>query len=508
MKKTCLLTGKEFEITEHELVFLKKINLPPPKYSPKAREIMRLAFRSERTLHMRKCDKTGERMLSVYRANASFPVYKYDYWMSEEWEAPSLPYDKNKGFFEQYAELSALTPRPNGFSPYNENCDYVNAAEKNRNCYMHILADRCEDCYYVHGGFGCRDCIDCAYIYDSELCFEANDCRKCYHCRMCFLCDNSSELSFCMNLRGCSNCFMCSNMQNQSYCFFDKQLTREKYEEEMAKIDLGSYEEFSKYENHFMNEIVEKGDYTRMINTENSDGNFLINVKNCHQCYDVEDAEDCHYVRISANGVKDVHHTHAVVDGSQLIYCNVSTTESYNCHNIIGCWTTKDSAYGEFLQGCKNCLGCISLRYKKNCILNKEYSEDEFKELKKHIMDELGDDWGQPFPLSIAPLSYLDCAYSDYHEMTKEEVEAIGWVYGEKDEMNKGESQPVIEIPDNSSDFADETASAIYSCAASGRPFRITRNEALMLQKLGAPLPRKHFETRFKERTKFHYRAA
>ena len=444
--------------------------------------------------------------MSIYKPDAPFPVYKYDYWVSEEWEAPSIPYDKNKGFFEQYAELSKITPRPNLFSVYNENCDYVNAAEKNRNCYMHILGDRCEDCYYTHAAFACRDCIDCAYLYNSELCYEANDCRKCYHCRMCFLCDNCSELSFCINMRGCSSCFMCNDMQNQSYCMFNKQLSKEEYEEEMDKIEFQSHKTFKKYKEQFIKELVEGSDYIRMINTENSDGNFLINVKNCHDCYDIEDAEDCHYVRVGANGLKDVHHTYAVVDGSQLIYCNVSTTESYNCHNVIGCWTTKDSAYGEFLQGCKNCIGCISLRYKKNSILNREYPEKEYKELKKHIIEELGDDWGQPFSLSLAPLSYLDSTYSDYHKMSREEVEKIGWKYGEEDEIKPGNHHPTSQIPDHTEKFIDENT--VYTCQTSSRPFKITKNEALILQKIGAPLPHQHFETRFKERTKYHYKAA
>ena len=482
---------------------MNKMNLPLPLHSPKMREIMRLAFRSERNLHIRKCSKTGEQIISVYRESHPFPVYKYDYWISEEWEAPSLDYDKNKSFFEQYKELSKITPRPNGFSPYNENCDYVNAAEKNKNCYMHILSDRCEDCYYLHGAFTCRDCIDCAYIFGSELCYEANDCRNCYHCRMCFLCDNSSELSFCFNIRGCQECFMCSNMQNQKYCMYNQQLSQEEYEEKMKEIDLNSHKVFEKHKRQFLKELVENSDYTRMINTENSNGNFLINTKNCHKCFDVEDAEDCFYVRIGANGLHDVQHTHAVVDGSELICNNVSTTESYNCHNIIGCWTTKDSAYGEFLQGCKNCLGCISLRYKKNCILNKEYSPEKYQELKSHIVKELGDAWGSPFPLEIGPFTYLDSAYSDYHDLTREEVEKIGWEYGEEELIKSGNHAPSSAIPDHSHSTTLETFKTIYLCESTKKPFKITQNEAQILQKIQAPLPHKHYETRFKERTKY-----
>ena len=185
----CKLTNEEFEISDMERNLLKKMSLSKPQFSPKVRSAMRLAFRNERNLYIRKCDFSEEKIMSVYHSGHPFPVYKYEYWISDDWDVPYLDYDLNKSFFEQYKELSRITPRVNLFAPYNENCDYCNAAEKNKNCYMHILADRSEDCYYTHGIFGCKDCIDSSYLFDCELCYECSDCRNCYHCRMSFLCD-------------------------------------------------------------------------------------------------------------------------------------------------------------------------------------------------------------------------------------------------------------------------------------------------------------------------------
>ncbi len=504
MEKKCQITRETFQITEQELILLKKMGLKIPNYSPKIREICRFMFRNDRNLSMRKCDATGEKILSIYSADKDFAVYKYDYWVSDKWDAPILDYDPNKSFFEQYKELSKKTPRPSLFAPYNENCDYVNAAEKNKNCFMHILSDRCEDCYYTHGIFASRDCIDSTYLHNCELCYEANDCKNCYHCRMIFLSDNCSDCSFCFDMRGCKNCFMSYGLRNQEYCFENKQLTKSEYEEKIKAINLGSYEEFGNYKNRFISEILSKQDYIRMINNENSDGNFLINTRNCHKCYDVEGAEDCFSLRIGANGIKDVHHSYAIVDNSELIYANISTTESYNCHNIVGCWTTKNSAYGEFLQGCESCLGCISLKYKKYCILNKEYSKEEYEKIKENIIKELGEKWGDPFPIGLGTFSYLESAYSDYHHMTKEEVEKIGWVYGEEEEEKKGDFPSASNLPDDikTSNY-EQDGSKIYSCETTKKPFKIIKQEFDLLKRINAPLPRKHHEQRFKDRVKF-----
>ena len=502
-KNICGLSGKEFEVSGPESDILKKMGLNSTMFSPVVRMAMRLAFRNERNLYLRKCDATGERILSVYNESHPFPVYKYEYWISYEWTSPYLDYDFNKSFFEQYKKLSKITPRVALFAPYNENCDYCNAAEKNKNCFMHILGDRSEDCYYTHAVFGSKDCIDSAYLFDSELCYECVDCRQCYHCRECFLTDNCSNCSFCFDMRGCSDCFMCYGLRNQKYCILNKKHSKEEYEKKINEINFGSFSVFSAIKEKFVKEIISGKPYIRMINTENSTGNFLINTKNCHECYDVEDAEDCAYYRIGANGCKDVIHSNAIVDGSQLICGNVSTTESYNCHNVIGCWTTKESCYSEFLQGCMNCFGCISLRHKKNCILNKQYTEDKYMEIKSHIIKELGDYYGNPFPFDIAPFDYQDSAFRDYGSLTKQEVEKIGWRYGEEKKPESGEYESVSKLPDDINELEDDEIDTIFLCNKSKKPLKIISQEIRLLKKIQAPLPRKHHEIRHQERISF-----
>ena len=502
MQTTCKKTQRSFEITDMELRLFEKMGLQKPLFHPKIRAAMRLAFRNERNLYMRKCSLSGERIMSAYSENHPFPVYKYDYWMDDKWDLPSLDYDFDKPFFEQYKQLSKITPRPNLFAPYNENCDYCNAAEKNKNCFMHILSDRSEDCMYTHGIFTSRDCVDCAYIYNGELSYECTDCRDIYHCRMCFLCDNSSDLSFCFDCRGCSNCFMCYGLRNQKYCINNQQLSEEEYKKKMEQVILTSYHVWNQITQKFLSQIVSQQEYVRMINTENSDGNFLINTKNCHNCFDVEDSEDCMNVVVGANGLRDVIDTHAVVDGSELIYNNVSTTESYNCHNVIGCWTTKNSCYGEFLQGCQNCMGCISLRYKKYCILNKQYPKEEYEKIRAHIIQELGDYFGNPFPFHLAPFNYQDSAFRDHYTMSKEEVEYIGWCFGQPEEVKAGNFKSTSELPDSITN-APKDLPDTYLCEKSGKPFKIIPQEICLLKKIGVPLPRFHHDVRFKERVKF-----
>jgi len=499
MQKVCEKTGWSFEVSDMELDLIKKMSLNEPKFHPKVRAAMRLMLRNERNLYIRKCDATGERIMSVYNDKKPFPVYKYDYWISDEWTPPHLDYNPDKSFFEQYKELSLITPRVNLFSPFNENCDYCNAAEKNKNCYMHILSDRSEDCYYTYGVYGCRDLIDCSHMHNCELCFECMDCTDSYHCRGCFLCDNCNESDFCFDCRGCKNCFMCSGLRNQEYCINNKPYSKDDYEEKMKQINLGSYKMWIKILEQFLDQIVSDNSYNRMINVENSTGNFLINAKNCEDCYDLSDAEDCCHVLVGAHRIKDVGHSHSIVHGSQLIYGNVSTTESYNCHNTIGCWATNNSCYNEFLQNCDDCMGCISLKRKKFCILNKQYSEEEYYKIKTQIISELGDYYGNPFPFSVATLSYQDSAFRDHFSLSKEEIDKIGWEYGKPKMPQEGNFMSTTNISDDIFEAPNEINDT-FLCEKSKKPFKIIPQEIKLLKTINAPLPRYHHEVRFKKR--------
>ena len=74
MQKTCKLSGWPFEVSEMEMNLIKKMDLGEPQFHPTIRSAMRLAFRNERNLFIRKCDFSGERILSVYSEDKPFPV--------------------------------------------------------------------------------------------------------------------------------------------------------------------------------------------------------------------------------------------------------------------------------------------------------------------------------------------------------------------------------------------------------------------------------------------------
>lgn len=74
------------EITERDRAFYAKIKVPEPTHCPECRNQRRLAFRNERTLYRRKCDKTGKDIISFYAPNAPVVVYDQTVWWGDAWD--------------------------------------------------------------------------------------------------------------------------------------------------------------------------------------------------------------------------------------------------------------------------------------------------------------------------------------------------------------------------------------------------------------------------------------
>lgn len=71
----CAKTNKPFRIIKQELDRYRKMKLPLPRIHPNMRNDIRIAQIDPRSLTMRKCDKTGENIVSVHASNSGKKVY-------------------------------------------------------------------------------------------------------------------------------------------------------------------------------------------------------------------------------------------------------------------------------------------------------------------------------------------------------------------------------------------------------------------------------------------------
>ena len=104
---TCLITGKEFEISQAEQEYCEKRGIPLPIICPVERFREMYSWRNETKLFQRPCSHMGKMMVSSYRPYTPFPVFDRDAWFSDELDpfAFGRAYDFTRSFFDQYKDL-------------------------------------------------------------------------------------------------------------------------------------------------------------------------------------------------------------------------------------------------------------------------------------------------------------------------------------------------------------------------------------------------------------------
>ena len=66
LNKKCTKCGSDYVIDDDELKLYEKFQVPPEEFCFKCSHMGRLAFRNERVLYNRKCDLSGESVISIY----------------------------------------------------------------------------------------------------------------------------------------------------------------------------------------------------------------------------------------------------------------------------------------------------------------------------------------------------------------------------------------------------------------------------------------------------------
>lgn len=170
--KKCRLSGREFFVTDQDLVFYNKVSpifggkkyeIPSPTLCPEERMRLHCEFRSDMHLYKDICDYSKKDILSAYSGIRNFPVFERDIWWSDCWNPLiyASEFDFTRNFFSQFLDLQDKVPRMSVNTGLgNENCPFVNNASENKNCYLTFGINFSENCYYGWRIFRSKNCLD------------------------------------------------------------------------------------------------------------------------------------------------------------------------------------------------------------------------------------------------------------------------------------------------------------------------------------------------------------
>lgn len=511
--KKCQNCKKDFILDQDDFSFYEKMKVPSPTFCPECRLVRRLLMRNERSLYKRKCDLCGTEKIFVYSADSKFKVYCKECFQGDNWDPSDYAkdYDFSGTFFDQFIGLYNKVPKigivQQGFII---NSEYTNRTANAKNCYLTFASADCENCSYSMSIWGVKDSMDCLNVRKSERCFDCIDCYNCNSVKYSMDCNSCIDSNFLKNCKNCQNCFGCVNLRNKNYCIFNEQYKKEEYQNKIKQINLTNIEEINDIKEAFYKFSL---DFIRPYMTENHSvdvsGNWIDNSKNVRESFSCDNIENGKYL-FGVSDSKDVMDYTYWGKGSQLIYDTSSV--GYQCSNLNFCnesWNQLMSA--EYCHNCfssSNLFGCVGLKNKQYCILNKQYSKEEYFDLvnrikkqmvEKPFIDNVGRiiKYGEFFPSDMTPFAYNETIAQEYVPKSKEEAVKSGYRWKDIDKKTYIPTIMGNELP-NVKEVSDDILSEIIGCIHKGEcneqctlAFKITKDELSFYKNNDIPLPNK-----------------
>lgn len=513
-KRSCQNCKKDFIIESEDFSFYEKIKVPAPTFCWRCRYQRRITGRNEWILYNRHCSKCNEKMVSIYNPDYTGLVYCLKCFWGDDWDryATGMDFDFSRPFFEQFKELRDKTPKTTVAQFRCVNSIYTNQSQDLKNCYLCFACDKSEDCMYGNWFFNCKQSVDCSIVHASELIYECLNVTNSYKSTYMSDSKNCIESHFMKNCRDCHNCFGCVNLRGKSYCFFNEQLTKKEYENKLNQFEwtVENIEKTKKKFKKFILKFPHKFYFGN--NIVNSTGDYVYNLKNTHFAFNSHSLEDVNYSQDVAymKGGRDI--TEAAYN--ELDYEIEGVGYSGKNITISRSWNIYDCLYSYNCFSSDNCFGCVSLHKSKYCILNKQYSKEEYLSLKEKIIEHMKKtgEWGNFFPVEMSLFSYNETVAQEYYPMNKKEVLAKGWKWYERGDRSYEITLKSSKLPTTIEKISDSILEETIECISHEtginenqyqnctKAFRVTRDELTFYRIMNLPIPHKCFMCRFQDR--------
>ncbi len=511
--KQCKNCKNQFVIEPDDFGFYEKIKVPPPTFCPECRLQRRLAWRNDLCFYNCDCDLCGKSIVSLYHQEKPFTVYCNKCWWSDKWDPKNYgrEIDFSRPFFEQFRELQDEVPL---LALFNDdgvgsvNCEYTQNNTFAKNNYMTAMTWHTEEVLYSYhiDGPKTRNIVDSLDLfYGLEAIHDSIFLEHSYNCRNCYYSTGLVDCNFCYDCKGCSQCLLCVNLRQKKYCILNQQYTREEYEKVLKNYQLGTFSGVQKTKKEFMNFLAK---YIRrfafIINSTNCTGDCLINCKNVRDSFFAIDCEDVRFLGRGTH-VKD---SYDLTPAGESIQCYEGLTQDHDYRVLFAIYSLKSQelAYVENCHSSKHLFGCSAIKQGKYCILNKQYSKEEYFELRDKLIEHMKKtgEWGEFFPSSLSHFGYNETMAQDYFPLTKEEALKKGFKWWDKIQKTSDKGTLLPEkIPDEISNIPESILEEILTCNVCSRNYKIVKNEFLFYQKHSIPIPRMCFYCRNNERLNF-----
>lgn len=448
----------------------------------------------------------------MFSEETNLIVYDQKVWWGDEWEPTNYgqEYDFSKPFFEQWKELLERTPLANLGNTNIVNSEYGNHNYDCKNCYLVYASLTNENVSYAQGVTNVKDSLDLYTVAKSEQCYEDTLCAGLYKTHFSYDsddCINSLFLNKCINLQDCLGCM---NLRHETHCIFNKKYTKEEYEKKLAEYDFGSFkvlEEFKKEYDEFVKTQPRR--FAGILKSVNVTGDNIMTSKNSKMIFDIYgNIEDSKYVT-HAIDLKDGYDGYGIGAKAELLYEGVDfgLDAARNSFGVLN-HRSIDTQYTYMCYSSKNLFGCISLRSKQYCILNKQYTKEEYEALLPKVIEHMNTmpyidkmgrvyKYGEFFPTDLSPFFYIETIAQEYYPITEKEAINFGSRWKGKVDRNYNIEIKADDLPDHIKAVENSIVGKVIECIHKGsceeqctEAFKIIDSELQFYKRNNFALPR------------------
>ncbi|OGJ70138.1 hypothetical protein A3G69_00055 [Candidatus Peribacteria bacterium RIFCSPLOWO2_12_FULL_53_10] len=451
---------------------------------------------------------TNKEIISLYPADRGLNIYENDIWWSDQWDPLEYGRDVNMNtpLFSQLTVLIKEAPHMALFNDQNENSPYVNTTGWAKNCNLCYGADYSQDCYYGEAIYYSRNSLDCLHGQNLERCYESIDCNDGYGLLFCQNCNNCNDSAFLYDCIGCRNCFGCVGLRHKEYCYFNEECGKEEYlRRKQQHFPLTSQGILAIKKQRRALEVKVPRMCFVGTNNESVSGDYLFNSKNSVHCFDSDSLQDCKHCS-NMRKAKDCYDVNYWGHSGELCYDCLAVGENASCilFSLFVWGGTENMFYCFECISCSDCFGCSGLRHKKYCILNKQYTKEEYEVRVDILIGKMQRDgeWGEFLPVTASLSAYNETLAHHFYPLTKKEVEKRGWLWRDvTDEIPKVTKViPAEQLPERIDAIPDDVLEWAIESETSRRPFRILKPELEFYRAFDLPIPRVHPDERLQER--------
>jgi hypothetical protein len=468
MEKQCRLTGEQFLISELEMELYSHFGAEVPDLLPRERIRILSSFLNLRHFFRRE----------------SFTTHRADWGRSIN-EADPIGFGREllrpQQFLEELLELVTAVPRPPVFGEMEraigstaihlgDRLSYVSAGA--RVSYGTTSA-------FIRDSRGFSDSFACSGLKDSYACFDSHGLLRVAYAENCRDC---SESRFIINCSNCDHCLFCKDLTGASYHIDNQPVSKQEFEKTLRELGLntrvGLEGALERYYGMRAGSVITANPYSsQVINSLNVW--FSNDLKSCADLFGYCEELEESLLSICCGGGRRVF-------SSQFCWGNIE--ELYFC---------------AYCSDSRELVGCVGLKGKQYCILNRQYSESDYFSLKESIFEFLRRkrSLGRPLNFKFSDYPYNATLAQDLFPLTKVQSALLEVRFDERLEQYQPSRIDLERVKDLPAALEDARSSpeGIYLCELSGKPFQYFPLELELCDKLAICPSAFCYEERFRQ---------